>query len=132
VKAFANDFIRRMNRCVTTIPADTMRVLMQYEWPGNVRELRNFIERAVILSPGTALRAPLESLSWPEQSTGEDPKTLAQVESDHILKAVKEADWVIGGPNGAARKLGLKRTALIRKMRRLGLSRSREAAYSSI
>ncbi len=131
VKALANDCLRRMNRRVTTIPAETVRVLMQYDWPGNVRELRNFIERAVILSPGTVLRAPLESLSWSERSTPAEPKTLDQAESAYILKAIKEADWVIGGPNGAAKKLGLKRTTLISKMRRLGLSRSTEAALPS-
>ena len=131
VKAFANECIHRFNRSVTTIPADTMRVLMEYEWPGNVRELRNFIARAVILSPGSRLRAPLESLSWSKQFTSGDANTLAHVEANHILKTVKEADWVIGGPNGAAKRLGLKRTTLISKMRRLGLSRSREAAHSS-
>lgn len=131
VKALANDCLRRMSRRVTTIPAETVRVLMQYDWPGNVRELRNFIERAVILSPGTVLRAPLESLSWSERSTPAEPKTLDQAESAYILKAIKEADWVIGGPNGAAKKLGLKRTTLISKMRRLGLSRSTEAALPS-
>jgi transcriptional regulator with GAF, ATPase, and Fis domain len=131
VKAFARECILRMNRCVRTIPAETMRVLMEYEWPGNVRELRNLIERSVILSPGAVLRAPLESLSWPEPSTAKALKTLAQAESEHILKAVKETDWVIGGPNGAAKKLGIKRTTLISKMHRLGLSRSREAVHAS-
>src|ERR1017187_566441 len=127
VKAFANDCVRRMNRRVTTIPAVAMRVLVQYDWPGNVRELQNFIERAVILSPDTVLRAPLECLSCSEQFTAADTKTLAQAERDHILKALKETNWVVGGQKGAARKLGLKRTTLIGKMGKLGLSRSREA-----
>ena len=131
VSAFVTDCVRRMNRQVKSIPEDTMRILREYDWPGNVRELQNFIERAVIMSPGTVLRAPLESLSRSEQTTASEPKTLAQAESEYILKAIKAADWVIGGPRGAARKLGLQRTTLISKMRKLGLSRSREAAHSS-
>jgi len=128
VNAFVAEYVRRMNRRVETIPEDTMRVLTQYDWPGNVRELRNFIERAVILSPDAVLRAPLESLGGPEQINDANPQTLAQAESDCILKAIKQADWVIGGPKGAANRLGLKRTTLIGKMRKLGLSRSMEAA----
>ena len=127
VKFFAEDCVRRINRRVKTIPADTMRVLSEYDWPGNVRELQNFIERAVILSPGSELRAPLEDLDWSKQLA--QPQTLAQAECGHILKALKESGWVVGGPMGAARKLGLKRTTLIGKMRRLGLFRSTEAAF---
>jgi transcriptional regulator with GAF, ATPase, and Fis domain len=131
VNAFVSDCIRRMNRQVETIPEDTMKALTRYDWPGNIRELQNFIERAVILSSGTVLRAPLESLSWSEQTNASVPRTLAEAESNYILKAIKEADWVIGGPKGAAKVLGLKRTTLIGKMHKLGLFRSREAAASS-
>jgi formate hydrogenlyase transcriptional activator len=127
VNAFVSDCVRRMHRRVDTIPEDTMKALKKYHWPGNIRELQNFIERAVILSPGTVLRAPLESLSWSEQINVAVPKTLAEAESSFILKAIKESDWVIGGPKGAAKSLGLNRTTLIGKMRRLGLSRSKEA-----
>jgi transcriptional regulator with GAF, ATPase, and Fis domain len=122
VKAFVADYARRMNRRVETIPAETMEAPMRYEWPGNVRELQNFIERAVILSPGTSLRAPLESLSWSEELSGAGPMTLEQAQCHHIVKTLRETNWVLGGSKGAAERLGLKRTTLISKMRRLGLS----------
>jgi formate hydrogenlyase transcriptional activator len=123
VRAFVNDCTHRMNRRVETIPAETMAALTHYGWPGNVRELQNFIERAVILSPGTTLRAPLESLNWSEELGSAVAVTLEQAECDHILKTLKAANWILGGPKGAADRLGLKRTTLISKMRRLGLSR---------
>jgi transcriptional regulator with GAF, ATPase, and Fis domain len=127
VKAFVSSYVQRMGRRVVTIPEDTMSALIEHDWPGNVRELQNFIERAVILSPGFVLRAPLESLDRSGGPISSGPRTLAQAEFDHILRVVRESDWVIGGPSGAASKLGLKRTTLIGKMRKLGLSRSREA-----
>jgi transcriptional regulator with GAF, ATPase, and Fis domain len=123
VRAFVNDCTRRIGRRVETIPAETMTVLTRYDWPGNVRELQNFIERAVILSPGATLHAPLESLNWSEGLSPAGAVTLEQAECDHILKTLKETNWVLGGPKGAAERLGLKRTTLISKMRRLGLSR---------
>ncbi len=131
VKAFAEDCVRRMNRQVQTIPAETIRVLSQYDWPGNIRELQNFIERAVILSPGSVLLAPLEGLSGSKQFIRAEPQTLAQAEYGHILKTLQETGWVVGGPKGAATKLGLKRTTLIGKMRKLGLPRSKDTAFSS-
>ncbi len=135
VKAFVNDCSRRMNRQVDTVPVETMAALTRYAWPGNVRELQNFVERAVILSPGTTLRAPLESLSWSEQLSPVPPMTpseqlsparpmtLEEAEYDHILRTLKETNWVIGGPRGAAEKLGLRRTTLHGRIRKLGLSR---------
>jgi formate hydrogenlyase transcriptional activator len=129
VNAFVRDSVHRMNRYVQTVPDETMRALTEYSWPGNIRELQNFIERAVIMSPGPSLVAPLDSIVLPERKTSVAPKTLAQAESNFILEAIKAADWVIGGPKGAARSLGLKRTTLIGKMRKLGLSRSTEAAF---
>lgn len=126
VRAFVRDGVRRMNRQVERVPDETMKALVEYPWPGNVRELQNFIERAVILSPGVSLQAPLDTLLSPKEAGTTIHKTLAQAESHHILAAIKETNWVIGGPNGAAKRLGLKRTTLIGKMRRLGLSRSRE------
>jgi transcriptional regulator with GAF, ATPase, and Fis domain len=123
VKAFVDEYARRMHRRVDTISAETMAALTRSEWPGNVRELQNFIERAVILSPGRTLRAPLESLSWSEDLGPAGAVTLEQAECDHILKTLRETNWVIGGPKGAAERLGLKRTTLISKMRRLGLTR---------
>ena len=130
VKFFAEDCVRRINRRVKTIPANTIRVLGAYDWPGNVRELQNFIERAVILSPGSELRAPLEDLDWSNRASQSQPETLAQAERGHILKALKETGWVVGGPGGAARKLGLKRTTLIGKIRKMGILRSTEAVLS--
>ena len=130
VQAFVKDGARRMNRQVESVPDETMKALLDYSWPGNIRELQNFIERAVIMSPGVSLFAPLASLVSMEHLSSAVPKTLAQAESQHILDAIKETNWVIGGPNGAARRLGLKRTTLIGKLRRLGLCRSREAVPS--
>ena len=130
VTVFADNCVRRMNRQVETIPPETMRVLTEYDWPGNVRELQNFIERAVILSPGSELRAPLEDLDWSKQIAHTQPETLARAEVGHILKALKECGWVVGGPMGAARRLGLKRTTLIGKMRKMGIFRSKEAVLS--
>ena len=123
VKAFVHEYATRMHRRVNVISTETMEALTQSDWPGNVRELQNFIERAVILSPGTTLRAPLESLSWSGELSPAGAVTLEQAESEHILKTLRETNWVIGGPKGAAERLGLKRTTLISKMRRLGLSR---------
>jgi formate hydrogenlyase transcriptional activator len=132
VKFFAENCISRIDRRVKTIPANTMRVLTEYDWPGNVRELQNFVERAVILSPGSELRAPLEGLDWSKQLAQPQPGTLAEAECGYILKALKETGWVVGGPRGAARKLGLKRTTLIGKMRKMGISRSTEVVLPPV
>ena len=131
IKFFAEDCVSRINRRVETIPASTIRVLTEYDWPGNVRELQNFIERAVILSPGTELRAPLEDLDWSKQIAQTQPETLAQTEYALIAKALKETGWKVGGPGGAARRLGLKRTTLIGRMRKIGLLRSTEPELPS-
>ena len=132
VRAFVDKCAKRMNRHIETIPDETMDALMRYDWPGNIRELQNFIERAVILSSGAVLCAPLASLcaSGSESTVPVGPMTLEQAESDHILRTLKETKWVIGGPSGAAERLGLKRTTLISKMRRLGLSRPSKAMVS--
>ena len=125
VKSFVASYSSRMNRIIETIPEETMDVLTQYPWPGNIRELQNFSERAVILSPGRTLRAPLSDLkSFSEQPPAHDGViTLQDADREHILKALKETNWLIGGPGGAAARLGLKRTTLLGKMRKLGLSR---------
>src|SRR6266436_3013382 len=123
VEAFVNDCSRRMNRRVDTVPVEMMAVLTQYAWPGNVRELQNFVERAVILSSGATLRAPLDSLGLAEQVSPAPPVTLEEAECDHILKTLKETNWVIGGPKGAAKRLGVNRTTLNSKIRKLGLLR---------
>ena len=97
--------------------------LIRHDWPGNIRELQNFIERAVILSRETMLLAPVEELKSSVGLAIASPITLEQAESNHILHTLRETNWVIGGPKGAAARLGLKRTTLISKMRRLRLSR---------
>jgi formate hydrogenlyase transcriptional activator len=117
---FTDLYARRMNKRIDTIPAETMDALVRYSWPGNVRELQNFIERAVILSPHTILRAPtseLEPFTAARQSN--TPMTgLEEVERDHILCALEASDWVVGGRNGAAERLGMKRTSLVYKMQK--------------
>ena len=125
VRHFTEVYARRMNKKIEEIPSETMDALVRYRWPGNVRELQNFIERAVILSPHTTLRAPtseLEPLHAPKESelilTG-----LGQLERDHILRALEASNWVIAGPNGAAARLGMKRTSLVYRMKKLGISR---------
>ncbi|MCU1316265.1 MAG: Formate hydrogenlyase transcriptional activator [Candidatus Acidoferrum typicum] len=119
---FVQEFSRRMDRQIDTIPVSTMEQLTGYPWPGNIRELQNFIERAVILTTGSTLRAPLGDLKSPLE-TELAGTTLKQVESGHILKILRESRWVVGGPRGAAARLGLKRTTLMGKMKKLGLSR---------
>jgi formate hydrogenlyase transcriptional activator len=126
VRHFAQKFAARMKKHVETIPAEAMKVLQAYPWPGNIRELENFIERAVILSMGSDLFVPLGELKAPAQSLPRgngSVATLEDAEREHILKALSETDWVIGGAAGAATKLGMKRTTLQSKMQKLGISR---------
>jgi formate hydrogenlyase transcriptional activator len=96
---------------------------MRYDWPGNIRELQNFIERAVILSQGHALLAPISELNRPLEKSIAVPITLEDAEREHILQALRETQWVLGGSSGAANRLGMPRTTLIYKMRRLGIAR---------
>jgi formate hydrogenlyase transcriptional activator len=117
---FTDLYARRMNKRIDTIPAETMDSLVRYSWPGNVRELQNFIERAVILSPHTILRAPKSELEpFPAARQSNTPMTgLEEVERDHILSALEASGWVVGGRKGAAERLGMKRTSLVYKMRK--------------
>jgi formate hydrogenlyase transcriptional activator len=124
VRHFAQQFARRMKRNIDTIPAETMDVLTQYEWPGNIRELQNLIERAVILSAGPTLDVPVTALNgrrhgMPHQD--HEMPTLEQAERKHIIGALETTNWVIGGPNGAAVRLGMKRSTLQFRMRKLGI-----------
>jgi len=126
VRHFTQRFARRMGRRIEDIPSATMDALVRYAWPGNVRELQNIIERAVILSPGRTLQVPvtdLQSSTQPSEPTV-GAITLADAERDHILNALHETGWVIGGPKGAAARLGMKRSTLQWKMKRLGIMRS--------
>jgi formate hydrogenlyase transcriptional activator len=122
---FVQQHARRLNRAIDSIPAGAMTALTQYPWPGNVRELENFIERSVLLSPGRVLRVAVEDLKAPVPSSDGPTTTLAEAEREHILAALEQAKWVIGGPAGAAARLGLKRTTLISRMHKLGIMRPR-------
>jgi formate hydrogenlyase transcriptional activator len=124
VRYFTQRFAQRMNKRIERIPSETMDLLTQYHWPGNVRELENLIERAVILSQGTHLHVPLAELKVAANHQTTQPlPTLRETERDHILRALRESNWVIGGADGAAARLGMKRTTLNSKMQKLGISR---------
>ena len=125
VRHFVQHFARRMNRNIETIPSETMEALSRYSWPGNIRELENLIERAVILSPGPVLRVPLTELNsrtTPGQVNGKH-RTLEEAERAHILATLKETRWVLSGPNGAAIRLGMNRSTLQFRMKKLSIVR---------
>jgi formate hydrogenlyase transcriptional activator len=123
VRHFAQKFALRMKKRIETIPAEAMKALQGYSWPGNVRELENFIERAVILTSGSDLKVPLSELKAMSLPPNGSPKTLEDAEREHILKALRDAKWTIGGSGGAAARLGMKRTTLQSKMQKLGIVR---------
>lgn len=121
---FAQKFVQRMKKRIETIPSDAMKALQAYPWPGNVRELENFIERAVILTHGPDLVVPIGELKRsPAALNHSAPTTLEEAEREHILKALRDSRWTIGGPAGAAARLGMKRTTLQSKMQKLGITR---------
>jgi formate hydrogenlyase transcriptional activator len=146
VRYFVQKFSRRLNKVVEYVPAEAMTALANYSWPGNIRELENFIERAVLLSPGKELRIPIsELLNEPESpstaisspraitanggnnidevSAPASISTLEQAEREHILRALQQTRWRIGGPKGAAALLDMKRTTLQARMRKLNIRR---------
>jgi len=130
VRFFAQRFARRMKKRIESIPAEAVAALTEYRWPGNIRELENFIERAVILSKGPELEIPLSELNTsrklavPSRAPSESGfATLEDAERDHIIRALKQSNWVIGGQEGAAARLGMKRTTLQSRMRKLGIIR---------
>ncbi len=125
VRHFAQKFAARMKKRIETIPTAAMKALQTYSWPGNVRELENFIERAVILTHGQDLFVPLAELKQAQNHATHSATTLEQAERDHILKVLRESNWTIGGPSGAAARLGMKRTTLQSKMQKLNISRPR-------
>jgi formate hydrogenlyase transcriptional activator len=122
---FVELYGRRMNKKIDEVPSMTMDALVRYRWPGNVRELQNFIERAVILSPRTVLRAPISELETGSAHRNFNfPMTgLDEVKRDHILLALEASDWIVGGRNGAAERLGMKRTSLLYTMQKLRITR---------
>jgi formate hydrogenlyase transcriptional activator len=121
VRYFVQQNARRMNRRITSITAETMEALTRYHWPGNIRELANFIERAVILSPGSVLHAPVRELKR-ASGGGAAVVTLAAAEREAIERALRESGGKVGGADGAAARLGMKRTTLQAKMRKLGVA----------
>jgi formate hydrogenlyase transcriptional activator len=125
VRHFAMHYAARINKRITAVSEEFMTALVRHSWPGNVRELQNFIERSVILSSGAVLTGSLPELILTTEdesrSMPNKPVTLEQAESSHILRALQQTGGVIGGRNGAAVRLGLPRTTLISKMRRLGI-----------
>jgi len=126
VRHFVETHSRRMGKKIESIPEATMAALARWKWPGNIRELENFLERAVILTRGPVLFVPLAELEDQDEQAGEvdlESPTLQEAEREHILRALHEADWQIGGPDGAAARLGLKRTTLNSKMKKLGIER---------
>jgi formate hydrogenlyase transcriptional activator len=137
VRHFAQQFSRHMNKVIETIPSPTMDALCRYHWPGNVRELQNVIERAVIISTGTLLELDVADLKFPKATGPEarpataNPPTngalhdvLQETERQQILEALKECNWVVAGPHGAAARLGMKRSTLQKRVHKLGIARS--------
>jgi formate hydrogenlyase transcriptional activator len=125
---FARQFAGRMKRNYASIAPETMTALCEYDWPGNIRELQNLIERAVILCAGSVLRVPVRDLhhrtiTVPQSGHSVQHQTLEQAERGHILQALKETKWVLGGPKGAALRLGMNRSTLQFRMKKLGIVR---------
>jgi formate hydrogenlyase transcriptional activator len=125
VRHFVHTYAQRLRKRIDTIPADVLEAFTRYHWPGNVRELQNVIERAVILTPDTVLR--LHPAEWQRSRSSPDiptsSRTLAEVERELILRVLQETNWVIGGPQGAAARLGLRRTTLLYRMEKFGIPR---------
>jgi formate hydrogenlyase transcriptional activator len=130
VQYFMQKYARRMGKRIETVPAATMQKLVDWSWPGNVRELQNMIERGVILSRGFVLEIPLTELDQsaiPVLGDNNGGATLEAVERQHILQALRDTSWVIGGPSGAAARLGLNRSTLNARMRKLEIRRPQPA-----
>lgn len=137
VRHFVQQFSRRINKSIETIPSETMSILTRYPWPGNIRELQNVVERAVIVSEGSILEVPSGEFKRAAPTSANKSErrddmrgVLEHVERDHILTALNRTKGVVAGPNGAAAQLGMKRSTLQLRMRRLGISRN--SAWHSI
>jgi transcriptional regulator with GAF, ATPase, and Fis domain len=131
VEHFVEIYARRMGKQIDQISPETMSELTSYPWPGNIRELQNFIERSVILTSGNVLEPPLASLRNPTEVESVGPITMEDAERDHIRKTLEQTRWVVAGPNGAAARLGIKRSTLYFRMQKLGISRTNKDPLSS-
>jgi formate hydrogenlyase transcriptional activator len=126
VNFFAQKFTQRMRKSIERIPSETMAALTAYHWPGNIRELQNLVERSVTLSRGSVLEVPIEELKSSTRDAHQNgSSTLDAVEREHILRTLQASNWVIAGPTGAAARLGMKRTTLNNRIRKLGITRPR-------
>jgi formate hydrogenlyase transcriptional activator len=123
VRFFTQHYAVRMKKNIQTVPATTLDILSRYAWPGNIRELENLVERSVILTQGTDLQVPISELQTGSSVSVVSATTLEEAEREQILRALHEARWVIGGPAGAAARLGVKRTTLQSKIQKLGIAR---------
>jgi formate hydrogenlyase transcriptional activator len=123
VEHFVDIYARRMGKEIAEVPPQTMSEVTSYAWPGNIRELQNFIERSVILTSGTVLQAPLSYLKAAAATASEGAVTLEEAEREHIRKTLEHTRWVVAGPNGAAARLGIKRSTLYFRMQKLGITR---------
>jgi DNA-binding NtrC family response regulator len=126
VRHYVDKYSQRMNKRVETIPPETMAALCSYSWPGNIRELQNFIERSVILTPGSVLLVQTKELQLAGPVAAATGGTLEDVEREHILQVLRETGGLIGGRHGAALRLGLKRSTLLSKMQRIGIPHDRK------
>jgi len=124
VEHFVEIYARRMGKQIDRVSPETMSELTSYPWPGNIRELQNFIERSVILTSGNVLESPLASLRSAAEVESLGPITMEDAERDHIRKTLEQTRWVVSGPNGAAARLGIKRSTLYFRMQKLGISRT--------
>ena len=124
VRHFVHKFSQRHGKSIEHIPEEVMDILKRHRWAGNIRELQNFIERSVIVTTGAVLRPPLQELRVLSRAAETSTATLAEAERAHIAKALSETNWVVGGRDGAAARLGLARTTLISRMRKLDISRA--------
>jgi formate hydrogenlyase transcriptional activator len=126
VRHFVRKYAVRMNRIVEEIPAETMEAMVDYDWPGNIRQLQNLVEHGVIISSGGAFQPPLAGLQSKKTNLPRSRKTLEDAIRDHILQALEQTKWVVGGRHGTAAYLGVARTTLLAKMRRLGIESASE------
>jgi formate hydrogenlyase transcriptional activator len=136
VRHFVQQFSRRNGKNIDSIPSETMETLVRYHWPGNIRELQNVIERAVIISKGPTLKVPVADLQTaapvPTARVQHNGETLREEldgqERGRILEALEQSNWVVAGPQGAAERLGMKRSTLQFRMRKLGIQVTRQGA----